>query len=54
MERKRKEELREKYEAIFSGDDDLHKRLRGTCSGSSSSNNDNNCNDIGIYKLFKL
>ena len=51
MERKRKEELREKYEAIFSGDDDLHKRLRGTCGGSSSSNDNNNG---GIYKLFKL
>ena len=40
MERKRKEELREKYEAIFSGDDDSHKRLKG-----------DNGNNIGIYKL---
>lgn len=48
MERKRKEELREKYEAIFSGDDQ-HKRLRGAHGGSSSNISEND-DDIGIYK----
>jgi hypothetical protein len=49
MERKRKEELREKYEAIFSGGDDQHKRLRGAHGGSSSNISEND-DDIGIYK----
>ena len=49
MERKRKDELQEKYEAIFSGGDDQHKCLRGA-HGSSSSNISENDDDIGIYK----
>lgn len=54
MERKRKEELREKYESIFSGGDDSHKRLKGICGGGSSSNSHDNSNDIGIYNYYYL
>lgn len=40
-EKKRKEELKEKYEAIFSGD---QKRLKGSDSNQ----------DIGMHKLFNI
>ena len=49
-DKKRKEELKEKYEILFSGyKHELHKRLRSNISGDIGSNNNTNSS---IYKII--